>query len=63
MADHLRSLRRVQMIDDINATINLEKEERWAKVLARFVAIETQLQELYWEVLDCMNEDEQPRLD
>ena len=49
------------MIDDVNATINLDKDERWARVLARFAAIETQLQELYWEVLDCMNEDEQPR--
>jgi hypothetical protein len=51
------------MIDDVNATINLDKDECWARVLARFAAIETQLQELYWEVLDCMNEDEQPRLD
>ena len=39
----------------------LRKDECWEKVLARFAAIETQLQELYWEVLDCMEDDEQPR--
>jgi len=49
------------MIDYLNALINVDKDERWEKVLARFAAIETQLQELYWEVLDCMEDDAQPR--
>jgi len=47
------------MIDYLNAPINVDKDERWEKVLARFAAIETQLQELYWEVLDCMDDDKQ----
>jgi hypothetical protein len=47
------------MIDYLNAPTNVDKDERWEKVLARFAAIETQLQELYWEVLDCMDEAEQ----
>jgi hypothetical protein len=46
------------MIEHLNAPINVDKDERWERVLVRFTAIETQLQELYWEVveytqLDC----------
>jgi hypothetical protein len=40
---------------------HLREDERWEKVLARFAAIETQLQELYWEVLECMGEDAPPQ--
>lgn len=43
------------MIEDLNAAATVDRDERWEKVLARFAAIETQLQELYWEVLDCMD--------
>jgi hypothetical protein len=49
------------MINDLSEAITVDRDERWDKVLARFVAIETQLQELYWEVLDCMDQDAQPR--
>ena len=49
------------MINDLSEVITVDRDERWNKVLARFAAIETQLQELYWEVLVCMDQDAQPR--
>ena len=49
------------MINDLSVASTVDRDERWDKVLARFAAIETQLQELYWEVLDCMDEDAQPQ--
>lgn len=49
------------MITDLSEAITEDRDERWNTVLARFAAIETQLQELYWEVLDCMDQDAQPR--
>jgi hypothetical protein len=39
---------------------NLQKDERWERVMPRFAAIETQLQELYWEVVDCIEDPEPP---
>lgn len=49
------------MITESLISEQLHKDERWKKVLARFSAIEIQLQELYWEVLDRMDDDKQPR--
>ena len=49
------------MINDVSVGVTVDRDERWNNVLARFAAIETQLQELYWEVLDCMDQDAQPR--
>ena len=49
------------MITESLMSDHLQKDERWEKVLARFGAIETQLQELYWEVLECMDEDTPPQ--
>ena len=45
----------------LNATVNADKDERWEKPLERFAAIETQLQEFYWEVLDYVDVDAQPQ--
>jgi hypothetical protein len=32
------------------------QDQRWERVLARFAALENELQELYWEVLECMDD-------
>jgi len=49
------------MINDLSVAITVDRDERWEAILARFGAIETQLQELYWEVLECMDEDTPPQ--
>jgi hypothetical protein len=44
-------------MDNVCALETVRKDERWKTVVSRFAALEAQLQELYWEVLDCINED------
>ena len=45
------------MIEDRNATINPDEDERWTRVMKRFDLLETQLEELYWDVLSLTSED------
>lgn len=44
------------MVKTASMLENLPKDERWEKVLSRFASLETQLQDLYWEVVDCLDE-------
>jgi hypothetical protein len=38
----------------------LPTDERWKKMLARFTAIDAELQELYWEVVSLMDKQVAP---
>jgi hypothetical protein len=45
------------MIKESTALVPPGADLRWEKVLDRFALIETQLQELYWEMVDCIDDE------
>ena len=45
------------MIKELTAFATPAADLRWEKVLNRFALIEAQLQELYWEVVDCIDDE------
>ncbi len=45
------------MIKELTELATPAVDLRWEKVLNRFALIEAQLQELYWEMVDCIDDE------